>query len=427
MLRVTLLIPLMATALLLQGCLKDHCTKSQQYKVYTPQYLPLAEARAMVGPEGPRPLKKTGKIFYHKGYLFIGEPDQGVHVIDDRNPAQPRNIGFLRIPGNLDIAVSGDILYADSYVDMVSFDVSNPAQVHLAGRTENIFPVRSYGYTFADDPEGKGMITGFSVADTTITKACPVKTNPQDVFYNGGQAYLAMAATPPSASTGANAESMGGSTSRFALRDPYLYAVIHDSLRIYDISSPAHPAYLSSLVVNSGIETIFSYGQHLFIGSSIGVSIFDASQPETPVRVSDFTHVLTCDPVVVQHDIAYATIRSGSLCNGGGTTNKLLVISIANPASPYLAREMELTNPGGLAVRGNDLVVTDGAGGIRFLDVSTPSNPHLVSTVKGLTSPRDVIMLDSTALVVAEDGLYQYNYQNMESPRLVSRLGASGK
>jgi hypothetical protein len=87
---------------------------------------------------------------------------------------------------------------------------------------------------------------------------------------------------------------------------------------------------------------------------------------------------------------------------------------------------MELTNPGGLAVAGDELIVTDGKGGIRFLDVSVPSNPHLVTTVKGPDSPSDVIILDSTVLVVARDGLYQYHYKNGETPSLLSRLGVSG-
>jgi hypothetical protein len=368
----------------------------------------------------------TGKIFYHDGYLLIGDPNQGIHVIDDRDPSRPANVAFLRVPGNLDMTVSGDVLYADSYVDMLSFDLSDPSRPRLLGRTPDVFPVHRYGYGFIDDPAGSGMITGFSVTKTTISDACPVKApnTGGGVVYDGGY-YVAMSstATPPGIATG---KSAGGSTSRFAVDGHYLYAVLNDSLRLYNISVPSRPVYDRSIQLDPDIQTIFCYRGYLYMGAQDGVAIFDDSRPANPVQVSTFEHITSCDPVVVQNITAYATIRSGASCHIQGTVNKLLVFSVYDPALPRLAKEIELTNPGGLAVSGNELVVTDGKSGIRFLDVSEPSNPHLIATVKGPDSPSDVIILDSTVLVVARDGLYQYQYKNGESPRLLSRLGASG-
>jgi hypothetical protein len=422
---------LFATVLLVQGCLKDHCSRTIRYKIYTPEYIPLSEARSMAGTLGPTPLVTTGKIFYHKGYLFIGEPNKGIHVIDDRDPSRPANIAFLRVPGNLDMAVSGEVLYADSYVDMLSFDLSDPSRPQLLGRTRDVFPVHRYGYGFTDDPAGRGVVTGFKVTDTLISYACPVKSpgnsggpEPYDVYYDGGYYTISNStATPPGIAAG---KSVGGSTSRFAVDGQYLYAVLNDSLRLYNISVPSHPVYDRSIPVDPEIQTIFSYRGYLYMGAGAGVAIFDNSRPASPVQVSTFQHITACDPVVVQNITAYATIRSGASCHITGSTNKLLVFSVYDPASPRLAKEMELTNPGGLAVAGDELIVTDGKGGIRFLDVSVPSNPHLVTTVKGPDSPSDVIILDSTVLVVARDGLYQYHYKNGETPSLLSRLGVSG-
>jgi len=422
---------LFATVLLVQGCLKDHCSRTIRYKVYTPEYIPLSEARAMVGTLGPTPLVATGKIFYHDGYLFIGEPNKGIHVIDDREPSRPANVAFLRVPGNLDMTVSGEVLYADSYVDMLSFDLSDPSRPRLLGHTPDVFPLHHYGYGFSDDPAGRGMLTGFKVTDTLISNACPVKSpgntggaEPGGVYDDGGYYTVSNStATPPGIAAG---KSVGGSTSRFAVDGQYLYAVLNDSLRLYNISVPSRPVYDRSIPVDPEIQTIFCYRGYLYMGSRDGVAIFDDSRPANPVQVSIFEHITSCDPVVVQNITAYATIRSGASCHIQGTVNKLLVFSVYDPARPRLAKEIELTNPGGLAVSGDELVVTDGKSGVRFLDVSEPSNPHLIATVKGPDSPSDVIILDSTVLVVARDGLYQYQYKNGESPRLLSRLGASG-
>lgn len=58
--------------------------------------------------------------------MYINERFEGIHVIDNRDPSSPQNVAFLDIPGNIDLAVNGDALYADSYVDLVTIDISNP-------------------------------------------------------------------------------------------------------------------------------------------------------------------------------------------------------------------------------------------------------------------------------------------------------------
>ena len=411
-------------AALLQGCVKDHCTHSALYKVYTPHYLSMAEVRATTGPEAPRALEKTGKLFYHNGYLFIGEANQGIHIIDDRDPAAPRNIGFLNIPGNLDMTVSGNILYADNYVDMVSFDITDPSNSRPIGREENVFPIHTYGYAFSDDPSGKGMITGFTVSDSTIDRDCSVSKN-TDVIYTG--TAVAYSSATQSSSSAPKAVSQGGSTSRFAVQGHYLYAVQQDSMSLYNIADPAHPAYLNNIPLGFSVETIYPYQQYLFIGAPQGVLIYDASDPGQPVFLSQFSHVFACDPVVAQGHYAYATLRSGSLCMVNGSLNQLLVIDISNLKYPQLLRQVSMTNPGGLAVNGNDLIVTDGAGGIRFLNLKDPEHPEIVHTLEAPKAASDVMMVGQVAIVVADDGVYQYNYENMESPRLLSKMGISPK
>ena len=40
------------------------------------------------------------------------------------------NLSFVNIPGNQDLAVNGHYLYADSYSDLVVFDISDAAHAH---------------------------------------------------------------------------------------------------------------------------------------------------------------------------------------------------------------------------------------------------------------------------------------------------------
>ena len=66
--------------------------------------------------------------------------------------------------------------------------------------------------------------------------------------------------------------------------------------------------------------------------------------------MSDFTHWEGCDPVVVDGDYAYLTLRGGNLC--GQDESVLEVIDISNKTTPTLAARYELENPYGLGIKG---------------------------------------------------------------------------
>ncbi|OON69796.1 hypothetical protein [Hymenobacter sp. CRA2] len=109
-----------------------------------PVYRPLLMARAnleqavaLVPAQG---IHNPGKMYLKGQYAFINERYEGIHIIDNQDPTQPRNIGFLRIPGSLDISMRGNLLYADNAVDLVTLDLSNPTQVRVVSRLRNVFP-----------------------------------------------------------------------------------------------------------------------------------------------------------------------------------------------------------------------------------------------------------------------------------------------
>ena len=85
--------------------MKDKCTRS--YTFYEPVYKTIAEVRANIKSNSPRPVERPGKLFIRGNYIFLNEIDRGIHIIDNTNPSAPKNIAFVDIPGNLDIAVKG--------------------------------------------------------------------------------------------------------------------------------------------------------------------------------------------------------------------------------------------------------------------------------------------------------------------------------
>jgi len=106
--------------------------------VYTPIFMSretlessvkyIAETRDMI---------QTGKIYYRAPYIYVNERYKGVHVINNTNPANPVNEGFILAPGCIDMAVKGNILYFDNAVDLVSFDLDSR---QVTKRIRNIFP-----------------------------------------------------------------------------------------------------------------------------------------------------------------------------------------------------------------------------------------------------------------------------------------------
>ena len=107
-----------------------------------------------------REINNPGKLNYKDGYLFISETNKGIHIVDNRNINNPINIGFIVLPGNFDLATKGDYLYADSYLDLVVFDISNIISIKEVNRLENNF--ENYYLNQGLYDVDQGIITGYN-------------------------------------------------------------------------------------------------------------------------------------------------------------------------------------------------------------------------------------------------------------------------
>lgn len=90
---------------------------------------------------------------------------KGIHVYDNSNPASPVRKAF--VDGVVDISISGYIMYADSFVDLVVLDVQDINNIHEAGRIKDILPYtvppadNDYPLAFVD--EDKGVVIDWEV------------------------------------------------------------------------------------------------------------------------------------------------------------------------------------------------------------------------------------------------------------------------
>jgi hypothetical protein len=401
----------------LQSCLKDSCKST--YKLYFPIYKPLTEVRAEMKSQSPQPLKNTGKIYVYGNYIFLNEIDKGIHVIDNNNPAAPKTISFINIPGNVDLAVKGNYLYADCYSDVVVFDISNPTNVVAKKFMDNVIPENGYYWGTSTNIDSVSILVGYQEKDTVVDcntynrwnycGGCMFQTA-------GGDVFLA------SAASAGPTKGVGGSMARFSIINDYLYAVSSNKLYSLNITAADNPVVANTKELSFGIETIYPFKDKLFIGSNSGMFIYDISNPSNPIAQGQFTHVRSCDPVITDGENAYITLRSIGDCQG--ITNQLEVVDVKNLNNPVLLKTYQMTSPYGLSKDNNLLFICDGKDGLKIYDASNPTSIQLVKTIGNLET-FDVITLDQRAIVVAKDGLYQYDYSNPASINFLSKISIS--
>jgi hypothetical protein len=134
--------------------------------------------------------------------------------------------------------------------------------------------------------------------------------------------------------------------------------------------------------------------------------------------------VQSCDPVIADDNYAYVTLRTGSSCFGNA--NQLEILQLNSFTNPTLVKDYPFTNPHGLSKDGNLLFICDGADGLKIYNASVVSNLQLIKTFSDIET-YDVIAYNHIALVVAKDGLYQYDYSDVNNIHLVSKMGISNK
>ncbi len=429
---------LLALALLGLTSCQDQCQQTSVRRNYVARQISTAELRnSGVSIAGATSLEKPGKIYVKGNYLFINEIKKGIHIIDNSDPANPKNLSFLKILGNADMAVKGNMLYADSYTDFLVFDLTNPTDPKLIRRIENAFPSGMVeGVTWFSNASATGVnsqptvITDYdielvtSVVETDCEGNLNPWTNPWVVFggfFNASAAFSS--ASKASSSSPTQGSGTGGSMARFAIVNNMLYAVTNQNMQLFDISQPQNPQKGNVVTLGWGIETIFPYQDRLYVGSTSGVHILSNKDPNNPVRVATLSHVRACDPVVVHENHAYVTLRQQTVC-GGSPSNQLDLIDVSDMYAPKLLKSFPMEGPYGLGIDHPTLFVCEGNQGLKIFDVSNPLelDKHLLHHFRNMNA-YDVIPLSTKLLLlIGTDGFYQYDYTDRNSPRLLSRI-----
>lgn len=156
--------------LLLNACTDPDQQKSLIINGYKPIYISKSQAQQIYS-DAPQNIVQLGKIYTKFPYIYINESGMGVHVFDNTNPANPIRVAFIHIPGNHDIAIKDNYLYADNITDLVTINISNIQNIEVVNRVPNMYPLTQVAYPlnfggyFECVDTTKGMIIGWQEAE----------------------------------------------------------------------------------------------------------------------------------------------------------------------------------------------------------------------------------------------------------------------
>ena len=366
--------------------------------VATPELMSKAEFRNSVEVLPPQNIDEAGKIYAYENYIFVNDKFEGLHIIDNTNPEIPTAIAYIKIPGNIDISIKNDYLYADSSIDLVVFDISNIHGILEVERLENVFSV--YDYQIPIEAQEVNL-NGFNYDDHvivgwTITHVQREINTNNDVFLETGGGDFS------------NGDiGTGGSLARFQIVNDYLYTVGNFEMTIFNIANLSQPYLDNTMYAGWNIETMFHADGYLYLGGTNGMYIYGLENLSNPEYISEFVHWEGCDPVVVDGDYAYLTLRGGNLC--GQQESVLEVIDISNKYNPTLVASYSLDNPYGLGLKDDLLFVCDGTSGLKVFNRTNPLEIEMLTQYPDIYS-KDVIPLEDVLLMIGDGVLYQYEY-----------------
>jgi hypothetical protein len=420
------IISILVLSILLFSSCEDSTYK--EYKGNAPVYMSYDNLREAVALEQNVTLENPGKIYFKDNYIFIVEELKGIHVYDNSNPALPVKKVFVKLPGVVDISISGSVMYADSFVDLVVLDVQNIDNIHEVGRVKDILPYTvppvENDYPMAYVDREKGVVAGWELK--TIREKVDQAYNPYPIFWERGVYYDMINSGGASTGVSGSGVGAGGSMARFGIKDNALYVLDQNTLEVFDITDKTDPVKINNISAGWNVETMFLTEETMFLGTTTGMVIYDITDPFSPVSRRFFTHARSCDPVIVDDTLAYITLRTGTSC--GGSLNSLTVVNVKNLDSPVQVSSYGMKNPHGLGKKGDLLFICDGSDGLKVYDASDPRHitNHLIYRYQNIDA-FDVIPVGNILILIGDDGLYQYDYSNVTNISLLSSILVTSK
>ena len=371
-----------------------NASQTVRYQINEPIVIPMEKFRNSVQISDARNLTTIGKMCFYNGYLYISDPRKGIHIIDNQNPEHPQIKSYIELQGNSNLCIHNNRLYADAWIDLLWFDLSNPAEPRLEGRLLNAFSevlpeipnIHPYDYELVSKAKQNGVVVGWELK-TYEKQELPVRGN-----------------------------NINSSNAQFGLTENYLYVIIQSKMYLVDLSGEI-PLLQENQATDA--ETIYPYKNNLFLGTPLGMFIYSLEDPLNPKQTVQIPNLSDSNPIAISDNVVYAS-----------TKNELVVIDVSDANNPKKMASYPMHNPKGLGINRNLLFLCDN--GLKIFRLDNPQD---------LTNEKNTYFFDEQPLadsynvipwhnqrqefilmMVSKTGLYQYDYSEIFSSKNIRFL-----
>ena len=265
----------------------------------------------------------TGRQFLdvqlYGNHLYAGTFSSGWYVIDVSDPTSPTCIQSNRFPAEVwgMKVINGQLVV--SFGNSASrYDLSDPSAPALIDTSrgnftrdaelfESILIPGSIGLTWYRPGTASSPALSRVVADMQAENGYLYAVIPQAQGFYVIQKSGLMLSVVSTIAIPAHGIRISGDTA--------LLASAGSGLRLYDLTNPAKPSFLTNTLVGTGTLKLELSGQYAYIasGTSDGVQVVDWSDRMNPKRVGSFNTAGSCNELCVSGDYVYVADGSNGI------------------------------------------------------------------------------------------------------------------
>jgi hypothetical protein len=367
------------------------------------------------------------------GLLYVADGTGGLKVFDLKRPTVPTLVGTLPTTDARGVSLEGPLaVVADGAAGLRVLDISSPRKpVLLATMKMGMAAAVSLDTAFAYVADGSRGVSVVNLQDPSrpalfasqdAAGASGVSVRKR-VMYIADHAGLDLVRVQilgmsfPVASCAAVGKSFDVSVS-----GNWAYVASHaDGIHMIDVSQPGD---VTDASLASGVGTRFA--------QSVAVQDRTAyvADGSSGVRIVDMSPAWTKGGV----PITAGTYRPGGVVSRAVPSGKYLyvaagdrgvqVLDVTTPSAPAQVSSVRTTDAADVLLKDTWAFVADGDGGVRVLDVSNPASPVLLpAAVRG--DARRLAMTGDLLLAAGAEGVSIIDVSDPSAPRLESRYDTS--
>ncbi len=378
-------------------------------------------------------------VYLDADLAFLSENQRGFEILDISVPSNPQSIAVIDPPG--DGYVSDIIVYdnhcivADKSEGFHIYNIENPAspvfvvtvdtpniarRLAISGTIlyvadENGSGLRIYGISDIANPQFElALDCGNATAVTISGDRAYVVDCAGSYIYGVDRELVVLDITDTDAPVEIGREVTGGAV--FGVEIVGDFAFVADAnntgLKIYDISSPTSPLFISSCDYTSALGMDLK-DNYAYLADYGKMQIVDFLDPNNPIRVAEVSFPGLSFSIVARNDYAYIA----------DINNSIRVVDISDPTDPAIVTSVDLNDYArAVAIQNSFLYAANENDGLAIIDMTDPTSPVYIKNIDVVGKVRGVATFNNRCYFTDNDGMF--HVADISTPSEASIIGS---